>query len=118
MQKNYRNSIFLQSNLKELHSILKSKKHRFENKMNLNFNFESRENHFLISGISHPRWYLSPRFTVPVSDFLTVLKKYSVLILGSCNFFYNRSYRTFGKAQIIDSIKTQCQISLIHDYSY
>ena len=98
MQKNYRNSIFLQSNLKELHSILKSKKHRFENKMNLNFNFESRENQFLTNGISHPRWYLSPRFTVPVSDFLIVLKKYSVLILGSCNFFYNRSYRTFGKA--------------------
>ena len=48
--------------------------------MNFNFNFESRKNHFLTSGISHPRWYLSPRFTVPVSDFLTVLKKYSVLI--------------------------------------
>ena len=118
MQKNYRNSIFLQSNLKELHIILKSKKHRFENIMNLNFNFESRENHFSTSGINHPRWYLSPRFTVPVSDFLTVLKKYFVLILGSCYFFYNRSYRTFGKAQIIDSIETQCQISLIHDYSY
>ena len=32
--------------------------------MKLNFNFESRENHFLTSGISHPGWYLSPRFTV------------------------------------------------------
>ena len=40
--------------------------------MKLNFNFESRENHFLTSGISHPGWYLSPRFTVipvfPVSQ--------------------------------------------------
>ena len=32
--------------------------------MKLNFNFESREIRFLTSGISHPRWYLSPRFTV------------------------------------------------------
>ena len=32
--------------------------------MKLNFNFESRKNHFLTSGISHPGWYLSPRFTV------------------------------------------------------
>ena len=36
--------------------------------MKLNFNFESRENHFLTSGISHPGWYLSPRFTVPLSN--------------------------------------------------
>ena len=32
--------------------------------MKLNFNFGSRENHFFTSGISHPGWYLSPRFTV------------------------------------------------------
>ena len=38
----------------KLHFILKSNKHRFENKMKVNFNFESRENHFLTSGISHP----------------------------------------------------------------
>ena len=34
--------------------------------MKLNFNFESQENHFLTSGISHPGWYLSPRFTVMI----------------------------------------------------
>ena len=38
----------------KLHFIFKSKKHRFENKMKLNFNLESRENHFLTSAISHP----------------------------------------------------------------
>ena len=32
--------------------------------MKFNFNFESRENYFLTSDIRHPRWYLSPRFTV------------------------------------------------------
>ena len=32
--------------------------------MKFNFNFESRENRFLTSGIRHPCWYLSPRFTV------------------------------------------------------
>ena len=43
--------------------------------MKLNFNFESRENHFLTSGISHSRWYLSPRFTVFFHKILYYLKK-------------------------------------------
>ena len=38
----------------KLHFIFKSMFFRFENKKNLNFNFESRENHFSTSGISHP----------------------------------------------------------------
>ena len=50
--------------------------------MKLNFNFESRENHFLTSGISHPRWYLSPRFTV-----ILVLLNNIILVLLN-NIYY------------------------------
>ena len=63
-------------------------------------------------------FYTKSNYAYSVTNFLTVLFKKLRGQLGLLQFFYNKSYHTFKKAQILDNIETQCQILLIHDYSY